>query len=66
MKKKLWSMARLIRAGLKRLTLNKINAAQETQDYSRIDRCVCCGDAIPEGRMICWRCEHEGEQHERL
>ena len=21
------------------------------------DRCVCCGEIIPEGRMICQRCE---------
>jgi predicted amidophosphoribosyltransferase len=20
--------------------------------------CVCCGANIPEGRMICWDCEH--------
>ena len=22
------------------------------------NRCVCCGEIIPEGRMICWSCEH--------
>ena len=22
------------------------------------DRCVCCGEIIPEGRQICWRCEN--------
>lgn len=22
-----------------------------------VDRCVCCGDIIPEGRMVCIRCE---------
>lgn len=22
------------------------------------DRCVCCGEVIPEGRMICLQCEH--------
>ena len=21
--------------------------------------CVCCGEIIPEGRMVCLRCEHE-------
>lgn len=25
------------------------------------DRCICCGDVIPEGRTVCWKCEHEGE-----
>ena len=23
-----------------------------------VDRCVCCGEIIPEGRMICWQCEN--------
>lgn len=22
------------------------------------DRCVCCGEIIPEGRMVCKRCEY--------
>lgn len=22
------------------------------------NRCVCCGEEIPEGRTVCWRCEH--------
>lgn len=25
------------------------------------DRCVCCGEVITEGRMICQRCEGSGE-----
>ena len=20
--------------------------------------CVCCGEPVPEGRMVCWGCEH--------
>ena len=24
------------------------------------NRCVCCGNPIPEGRQVCWTCEHEG------
>lgn len=20
--------------------------------------CVCCGAEVPEGRMVCWACEH--------
>lgn len=23
-----------------------------------VDRCICCGEVIPEGRQICWSCEH--------
>lgn len=22
------------------------------------DRCVCCGEIVPEGRMVCYMCEH--------
>ena len=22
------------------------------------DRCVCCGEVIPEGRQVCLNCEH--------
>lgn len=22
------------------------------------DTCVCCGDYTPEGRQVCWACEH--------
>ena len=25
------------------------------------NRCVCCGEIIPEGRMICWNCEHNSD-----
>lgn len=24
-----------------------------------VDICVCCGEPIPEGRMICWTCENK-------
>ena len=27
---------------------------------TKVDRCICCGEPIPEGRCVCWRCEHEG------
>jgi len=23
------------------------------------DICICCGSPVPEGRMICWSCEHD-------
>ena len=23
-----------------------------------VDTCVCCGAPVPEGRQICWICEH--------
>lgn len=23
------------------------------------NHCIACGDIIPEGRTICWRCEHD-------
>ena len=24
-----------------------------------MDTCVCCGTVVPEGRMVCWSCEHD-------
>lgn len=26
--------------------------------------CVCCGESIPEGRQVCWKCETQGESNE--
>lgn len=23
------------------------------------DRCICRGEIVPEGRMVCWKCEHD-------
>ena len=23
------------------------------------DRCIMCGEIIPEGRQVCWSCEHK-------
>lgn len=28
------------------------------------NRCVCCGEPIPEGRMICPECEHKEPETE--
>ena len=28
------------------------------------DRCVCCGEIIPEGRQVCPNCEHKGMETE--
>lgn len=25
--------------------------------FARADRCVCCGEIVPEGRMVCPSCE---------
>ena len=25
------------------------------------ERCICCGEVIPEGRMVCYACEHSIE-----
>lgn len=29
-----------------------------------VDRCVCCGEPVPEGRMVCWMCEHQFDKEE--
>lgn len=26
--------------------------------------CVCCGEVIPEGRMVCWKCEQKAYREE--
>ena len=26
------------------------------------ERCICCGDIIPEGRQICCKCEKEANE----
>lgn len=33
-----------------------VQIIEKTKD----NRCVCCGDVIPEGRMVCPRCEKKG------
>lgn len=45
---------------LSRLFRRKINR-QQPEHNTNTDRCICCGDVIPEGRTVCWKCEHEGE-----
>lgn len=35
-----------------------MNCGAEARGIPEADnRCVCCGEIIPEGRMICWGCE---------
>ena len=29
------------------------------------NRCVCCGEVIPEGKMVCWECEHKEDKNEQ-
>lgn len=29
------------------------------EEYYSENRCVCCGEIIPEGRQICKKCEEE-------
>lgn len=26
------------------------------------DRCVCCGEIVPEGRMVCPQCEYKAKE----
>lgn len=30
-----------------------------------VDRCVACGDYVPEGMQVCWRCRKVVEYNER-
>ena len=34
-----------------------VAAGQEERTRENVDRCVCCGEIVPEGRMICGKCE---------
>lgn len=29
------------------------------------NRCVCCGEIIPEGKMVCWNCEHKDNEEDK-
>ena len=29
---------------------------------SDADRCVCCGEIVPEGRMVCPQCEYKTKE----
>lgn len=31
-------------------------------ESSNVDRCVCCGDIVPEDRLVCPKCEKEAER----
>lgn len=31
-------------------------------ENTNVDRCVCCGEIVPEGRMICIKCERMYKQ----
>lgn len=30
--------------------------------FADIDRCVCCGEIIPEGRQVCINCEKGADE----
>lgn len=30
------------------------------------DRCVCCGECVPEGRQVCWGCENSVVRGRRM
>lgn len=30
------------------------------------DTCICCGEVVPEGRMVCGRCEFAAKEKERM
>ena len=30
------------------------------------DRCICCGEIIPEGRLVCPLCESKWEQADKV
>ena len=42
----------------------KVNNMKTETNGMRVmeDICVCCGEPVPEGRMVCWKCEHQFDQ----
>ena len=30
------------------------------------NRCICCGDIVPEGRMVCPRCENAATNYQYI
>ena len=36
--------------------------AQTREESGMTDTCVCCGQTVPEGRMVCPECEIEVEE----
>lgn len=65
------SIAAMIEHGMRHVTLPKgapvrigivLEYAETTVRHEfavPAERCVCCGDVIPEGRQVCPRCERE-------
>ena len=42
-----------------RLNANTTETHERELAFARVDRCICCGEIVPEGRMICPNCEAE-------
>lgn len=45
--------------------VEKLRDEKKTPPLGHVDTCVCCGAYIPEGRMVCERCERnivEGDE----
>ena len=40
--------------------LNHYGDIVQRIENTNVDRCVCCGEIVPEGRMICPKCEKAG------
>lgn len=73
------TMRRLARMGAKTHVEQIICLAEEIEHYraqiiemrddiahhSPADRCVCCGEIIPEGCMVCPNCENGAQSRER-
>ena len=44
-----------------RMPSSKMFCAVGKRMANTVDRCVCCGDVIPEGRQVCPKCEEESK-----
>lgn len=58
------------KASAPRYVKTMLEAAEEIEIRQKMaagsDLCTCCGRPVPEGRQVCWQCEHRIEREEDL
>ena len=44
---------------LRKMETLEQEAEEKKIHITTVDRCVMCGEIIPEGRQICWKCKYK-------
>lgn len=47
-------------------TLGEVFAQEKKIRIATVDRCVMCGEIIPEGQQVCGLCKHKTELEETI